>query len=146
MTASQPPPFGRELGEAARAASALHLALLDKAGITFNEWVVLHTFGTSEPVIRRDALETELAGRLQADAESIRTLLDDMLLGDLIRDDPETSEVAMSEKGKALYWPLRASVEGLTTDLLHDLDPAAVETTRQVLRDFTVRAVALSRS
>lgn len=140
-------PFGQQVNLAARSVRALLNAELDRAGITFPEWVALITLERIGPASRRDALRRQVAEDLQVEASSLDAVLDRLqsaglmraAAGDGARDE---SSIALTPAAEDLVRRLRAGIAGITAGLLEGLDAADVATTRRTLEVVTQRASA----
>lgn len=134
-----PPPvygqFGQALGLAERTLSAnlrSHLAERDTEPET---WYVLQLVATRGPGLARD----ELAGVLESpnlDAGAVRELLARLEADGLICG---TTEVDLTEVGKALHRSLREYIAAPTIELLSDFDLDDIEVTVRTLKAVTKR-------
>ena len=141
-------PFGRQLGETARATRALLVDVLAEAATSFETWVVLNLLATHGPDMRRNLLQRELADGLEADATVIARLFAELAGKGLIQDysprgDAGDSRIALTEQGNALYGRLSELVTRTTDQVVGGIDPDDLRITRRVLAGVKERANAL---
>ncbi len=128
--------LGREINLAARGMRALLDARLHQSGTSFATWTVLFTLDSEGPVIQR-----QLAQRLEVEGATLVRRLDLLEAeGLVLRTDSATdrraSQVALTEKGRALFKQIRGAVSETEGKVLSDLDPRDIEITRKVLRSL----------
>lgn len=152
MTAAQTisVPFGQRLGEAARGARTLLLHTLANASATFETWVVLNMLAQRGVLIRRDAIERELAVGLPAEVMVVARAIDELAAAGLVRlsnaGEGGVVEVALTPAGEAEYGRLRDAVIETTARLLGSIDADDVQTTVRVLTQVKERAESLLAS
>jgi DNA-binding MarR family transcriptional regulator len=147
-TAAPPVPFGRQLGEAERAARRLLKAVLAMSASTFERWVALNSLAIQGGAVPRDRLQRELAEGLESDTSAIAALLAELADDGLIdeRDvpgEPDAKQIGLTEQGSALYRRLAESVTHTTAQVLSGLDPDDVRVAIRVLAQVKERASAL---
>jgi DNA-binding MarR family transcriptional regulator len=146
VTQTSPAPLsGQNIGEAARAVNRLLIAILDEAGITFEEWVALRTLALDGSAVRRDALRQNLAENLDTDPASIVALLDQLASAGMVHETSDTGDqdailVELTPDGDALYQRLLETVGRTSARLYSGLDPNDLAATRRVLVEVTERA------
>jgi MarR family transcriptional regulator, transcriptional regulator for hemolysin len=147
-TAAPPVPFGRQLGETARASRHLLNAVLARSETTFERWVALNVLAIQGGAVRRDRLQRELAEGLGSDTSAIAALLaeladDDLIVERVVPGEPDAKQIGLTEQGRALYRRLADTVARTTAQVLSGLDPDDVRVASRVLAQVKERASAL---
>jgi MarR family transcriptional regulator for hemolysin len=150
-TAAPPVPFGRQLGEAERAARRLLYAVLERSETTFERWVALNFLAMQEGAVRRDRLQRELADGLESDPSAIAALLAELAEDGLIDEravpeEPDAKQIGLTEWGRAQFQRLADTVTHTTGQVLSGLDPDDVRIASRVLTQVRDRASALRGS
>lgn len=130
------PPLTRFIGEAERTLQAVLRQRLERAGLTFEEWVTLTILsGPTEPD-KTQLIKQIAAAKVVAPGDEAE-LVQAMIQRDFIAGD---SALALSEHGRTVFEPLRDAVRGITAGLFADLPAEDLDTTRRVLETVTQRA------
>lgn len=143
------PPLTRDIGRTERTLQTLIGQQLDRAGVTFPEWVALTFLSGSGPLSG-----TELAHRLVDDAVAPvghAQAVVGALIGrgwaashasDLVDSDAAT--LTITDDGAAVYGALRATIGRLTERLFAGIEPVDLDATRRTLREVRRRAARLA--
>lgn len=134
------PPITRFIGEAERTLQALLQRQLQKAGMSFPEWVAL-------TILSGGQLTAEGLAQAIADARVVvpgreMTVVDDLIGKELVA---RGQNLSMTQRGLDVFQPLRDSVRGVTSRLVADVPSDDLAVTRRVLETLTSRAVELLR-
>ncbi|MGH2615248.1 MAG: MarR family winged helix-turn-helix transcriptional regulator [Thermomicrobiales bacterium] len=148
MSVSASVPFGRQLGETARAARGLLKVVLASDATTFERWVALNTLATRGQAMRSDLLHRELADGLETDPSVISKLLAELAADGLIQattapGELQVTRIALTEQGAALHGSLRESVARTTNQIVGNLDPDDLRTTLRVLAQVNEQVTTL---
>lgn len=138
MTAS--PPITRFIGEAERTLQALLQRQLQKAGISFPEWVALTILSGGQ--LPTEELAQAIAGARVVAPGSEMTLVNDLIGKELVA---RGQNLSITQRGLDVFQPLRDSVRGVTSRLVADVSSDDLAVTRRVLETLTSRAVELLR-
>lgn len=149
MTAT--PPLTRDIGLAERTLGALLDRLLDDAGLSFPQWVVLNVLDDAGPLSSVELVRRQRAG-LAADEVGARAAVDGLRSSGLIApvEDGAASGAAAEDDvplaataaARGLFEPLREKVRGITTELYGDLPSADLDATHRTLEEIARRARA----
>lgn len=132
------PPITRFIGEAERALQALLQRQLQKAGMSFPEWVALTILSGGQ--LTAEGLAQAIAGaRVMAPGREM-TVVKDLIGKELVAHGENLS---MTQRGLDVFQPLRDSVRGVTSHLVADVSSDDLAVTRYVLETLTSRAVGL---
>lgn len=134
------PPITRFIGEAERTLQALLQRQLQKAGMSFPEWVAL-------TILSGGQLTAEGLAQAIADARVVvpgreMTVVDDLIGKELVA---RGQNLSMTQRGLDVFQSLRDSVRGVTSRLVADVPSDDLAVTRRVLETLTSRAVELLR-
>ena len=134
------PPITRFIGEAERTLQALLQRQLEKAGMSFPEWVAL-------TILSGGQLTAEGLVQAIADARVVvpgreMTVVDDLIGKELVA---RGQNLSMTQRGLDVFQPLRDRVRGVTSRLVADVSSDDLAVTRRVLETLTSRAVELLR-
>ncbi|RSC37115.1 hypothetical protein EGT36_07440 [Agrobacterium sp. FDAARGOS_525] len=134
------PPITRFIGVAERTLQALLQRQLQKAGMSFPEWVAL-------TILSGGQLTAEGLAQAIADARVVvpgreMTVVDDLIGKELVA---RGQNLSMTQRGLDVFQPLRDSVRGVTSRLVADVPSDDLAVTRRVLETLTSRAVELLR-
>ncbi|MFB8342729.1 hypothetical protein ACWGNA_25760 [Brucella cytisi] len=134
------PPITRFIGEAERTLQALLQRQLQKAGMSFPEWVAL-------TILSGGQLTAEGLAQAITDARVVvpgreMTVVDDLIGKELVA---RGQNLSMTQRGLDVFQPLRDSVRGVTSRLVADVPSDDLVVTRRVLETLTSRAVELLR-
>lgn len=134
------PPITRYIGEAERTLQALLQRQLQKAGLSFPQWVAL-TILSGAPLTR------EGLARAIADARLVLPGSEMGVVDDLVAEDFVAlgQNLTITRKGLDLFQPLRDNVRGISSGLLADVSSDDLIVTRRVLETLTSRAAELLR-
>jgi DNA-binding MarR family transcriptional regulator len=137
---SAPALSGQDLGAAANATRPLLDRVIEPAGLSFSEWVVLRLLAVKGGAAERAAFVTDLASNLRIDQPAAARLVDDAAAAGRLETH---SEVRLSDAGAALYSRLWGEMSRVQSRLYGDFDQRDLETTRRVLAEVTRRATEL---
>jgi len=126
--------LGREINLAAQSMRAQLDAGLERAGISFATWRVLQALDAGGSVIQR-----ALASALEIEGPTLVRRLDQLEAEGLVARNPSAidrraTQVALTEKGRALFRRVRTAMAEMEVTLLAGLDRKDIETTLRVLR------------
>lgn len=134
------PPLTRYIGEAERTLQALLQRQLEKANLSFPQWVAL-TILSGAP-LTNEGLAQAIAGARVVLPGSEMSIVDDLVTQDFVAPGPNLS---ITRKGLDVFHPVRDSVRGITSSLLADVSSEDLTVTRRVLETLTGRAAELLR-
>lgn len=134
------PPLTRYIGEAERTLQALLQRQLEKADLSFPQWVAL-TILSGAPLTTEGLVQAIAASRVVPPGSEM-SVVDDLVAEDFVESGPNLS---MTRKGLDVFHPLRDSVRGITSSLLADVSGDDLIVTRRVLETLTSRAAELLR-
>jgi DNA-binding MarR family transcriptional regulator len=148
MTPPTPSPApaltGRDIGQAEHAVRALLDQLLDRAGMTYEDWTILFALDAGGPQTG------ETLARVQADGLKIPVTQASATVAGLrttgvLAETPGRGAgsepvLTMSEAGEARFLPIRQQVATITVELYGDLPPSDLEATQRTLAEVTRRA------
>lgn len=134
------PPITRYIGEAERTLQALLQRQLQKAGLSFPQWVAL-TILSGAPLTREGLAQAIADARLVLPGREM-SVVDDLVAEDFV---VLGQNLAITRKGLDLFQPLRENVRGITSGLLADVSGDDLTVTRRVLETVTSRAAELLR-
>lgn len=134
------PPITRFIGEAERTLQALLQHQLQKAGLSFPQWVAL-TILSGAP-LTKDGLAQAIAGARVVLPGSEMSVVDDLVAKGLVEPGPSFS---MTQKGLDVFQPLRERVHSITSNLLAGVSSDDLTASRRVLETLTSRAAKLLR-
>jgi DNA-binding MarR family transcriptional regulator len=129
---------------AQNATRALLDDLLARSGTDFPEWLVLRLLSQQGAAITREALRDGLAAGLVLHTTAAERLLERTAARGYVRQNPQTTDIGLTEAGSERYRGLSDAVAQLTARLYADLDPADLAATGRVLREVTRRATTLA--
>ncbi len=132
--------LGFDVNLAARSTRALLDARLAQQGVTFATWVTLVALAVRGTLIQRD-----VARMVDVEGPTMVRRLDQLEASGLVarsRDpsDRRATQVALTPAGRELYERIRTAVYETERELLAEIAPGDVQTTRRVLRQITERA------
>ena len=134
------PPITRFIGEAERTLQALLQRQLQKAGMSFPEWVALTILSGGQ--LPTEELAQAIAGARVVAPGSEMTLVNDLIGKELVA---RGRNLSITQRGLDVFQPLRDSVRGVTSRLVADVSSDDLAVTRRVLETLTSRAVELLR-
>lgn len=135
------PPITRFIGEAERALQALLQRQLQKADMSFPEWVALTILSGGS--LTAEGLAQAIAGaRVMAPGREM-TIVNDLIGKELVA---RGENLSMTQRGLDVFQPLRDSVRGVTSRLVADVSSDDLAVTRHVLEKLTSRAVEFLRN
>lgn len=137
------PPITRYIGTTERTLQALLQQQLDRIEFTFPEWTVM-TFLAGAGDLEQDDVVALLRKGQIAQGEQAHALLRAMIDRGLIAKHGD--KLTVTEEGKKLFGPIRASVNEITSHLLDGLPAPDLEATRRTLEAVTNRAAKLLAS
>ncbi|MCW5712007.1 hypothetical protein [Shinella sp.] len=132
------PPITRFIGEAERTLQALLQRQLQKAGISFPEWVALTILSGGQ--LTAEGLAQAIAGARVVIPGREMTVVDDLIGKELVA---RGRNLSMTQRGLDVFQPLLDSVRGVTSRLVADVSSDDLAVTRRVLETLTSRAVEL---
>jgi hypothetical protein len=130
---------GQIIGQAEKATRAVLDRLLDAAGTTFHQWVVVNLVG-GEAITAEAETVARLVHGLKIDEDAARRAVGDALALGLVT--VEGGEVALTAEGATRYRKLRAAIDGVTARLYGDLPVDDLQTAARILTVVTERANA----
>lgn len=134
-----PIPLTRFIGEAERTLQAVLQRQLERAGLSFAEWVALTILAGAGSLPRSGLIGAIGSARVVA-AGVEGALVESMIQKGLVRTG---AELSLAEHGLAVFQPLRSAVREITATLVHDVHSQDLETARRVLETVTKRAAQL---
>jgi DNA-binding MarR family transcriptional regulator len=134
------PPITRFIGEAERTLQALLQRQLQKAGMTFPEWVALTLLSGGQ--LSKEGLAQAIAGARVVAPGSEMTLVNDLIGKELVA---RGQNLSMTQRGLNVFQPLRDSMRCVTSRLAAGVSSDDLAVTRRVLETVTSRAVELLR-
>lgn len=134
------PPITRYIGEAERTLQALLQRQLQKAGLSFPQWVAL-TILSGAPLTREGLAEAIADARLVLPGSEM-SVVDDLVANDFVAMG---QTLTITRNGFDLFQPLRDNVRGITSSLLADVPGDDLTIARRVLETLTGRAAELLR-
>lgn len=137
--AAQVPSLTRLVGETERTLQEVLRRQLERSGVSFPEWVVF-TLVAPVRMLPRTALIDSLARARIVAAGKEDDLISSMIAAGHIE---EGVDLAITEAGASVFQPLRQSISSLIDELMRDIPPENVETTRLVLALVQRRASEL---
>jgi len=141
MTTQTPPLTGQDINLAARAVRDLLDVLLERAGLTFEQSLVLQALGPEADGLERNTLVAELAGRLRVDPSEVSATVEGLAQAGLLVDTPQ--RVRLTPSGRASYDGVQAGIRRVTGRLYGPFAPDDLAVTRRVLREIIERAPAV---
>jgi len=134
------PPITRLIGEAERTLQALLQRQLQKADMSFPEWVALTILSGGQ--LTAEGLAQAIAGaRVMAPGREM-TVVKDLIGKELVA---RGENLSMTQRGLDVFQPLWDSMRGVTSRLVADVSSDDLTVTRYVLETLTSRAVELLR-
>jgi DNA-binding MarR family transcriptional regulator len=109
---------------------------LDLAKLSFAEWVAL-TILTAAATLSRPDLVTRIAAARVVPPGAEPELIAEMIGKNLVQSE---ERIIITEQGRAVYAPLRRSVQDITGRLLSDIPDEDIAAARRVLETVTQRA------
>jgi DNA-binding MarR family transcriptional regulator len=138
MTTQTPPLTGQDINLAARAVRDLLDVLLERAGLTFEQSLVLQALGPETNGLDRQGLVTDLAKRLRVDPSEVSTTVVSLAHAGLLVESPE--RVRLTPDGQSTYDGMQSGIRRVTARLYGPFAPDDLATTRRVLREIIERA------
>lgn len=132
------PPITRFIGEAERTLQALLQRQLEKAGMSFPEWVALTILSGDQ--LTAEGLAQAIAGARVVVPGSEMAVVDDLIRKELVA---RGQNLSMTQRGLDVFQPLRDTVRGVTSRLVADVSSDDLAVTRRVLETLNSRAVEL---
>jgi hypothetical protein len=129
---------GRDINVAAVATRAILTALLEEAGLTFDQHVALRLLVTGGPGTRDEI--TSRDGGPGFDPVAVRTVIPELVMADLATGD---ERVEATERGRELYQRITAATVRAGDRLFEGIPAADIAATKRVLDLVTERAVAV---
>lgn len=144
MSTSAAPPLSTQvIGQAESALGAVLEPLLDRAEITFHQWIVLVITSARGGSANRDELSRQLtAMRKLSEAqarEAVSALVAAGLAEILASGEPS---IQLTDAGRTRYRQVREQVDAITGRVFGDLPDADLATAGRVLAVVTARASA----
>ena len=134
-------PITRFIGEAERTLQALLQRQLQKAGVSFPEWVAL-TILSAGPLSADGFTQAIVAARVVPPGKEM-SVVNDLVAKEVVAQGHNFS---MTQNGLDLFEPLRDSVRRMTSGLVTDVTNDDLAATRRVLETLTSRASELLRT
>ena len=134
-----PPLTGQDIGEAAAAIRALLDEQLEKAGLVFEDWVVLRTLAGGRQ--EREALLRGVTQGLRTDRSAIDDALARLEEVGLVN---AKDDVGLTTAGHALCGHLQEAVGQASAQVYGGMDRDDLATTRRVLHAVRERALAMA--
>jgi DNA-binding MarR family transcriptional regulator len=131
-----PQPLTKTVGKTERSLQALLASQLVDAGLSFPEWTVL-VFLSNGPLATETLLAAMADGEIARGSEAYG-LLAEMEAKGLVQSTVDKS--ILSDSGKALFLPLRASVQSISSTLVAGVSEADLEVTNRTLAVVGARA------
>jgi DNA-binding MarR family transcriptional regulator len=135
------PLTGQDIGEAAAAIRVLLDEQLEKAGLLFEDWVVLRTLARAGGRQEREALLRGITQSLRTDRSGIDDALARLEEVGLVNG---TDDVGLTTAGHAVYGRLQEAVGQVSAQVYDGLDRDDLATTRHVLHAVRERALAMA--
>jgi len=143
MPSSAPTLNTQVIGQAESALGAILGPLLDRAAISFHEWVVLVVTSAGGGSAARGDLVRQLAAMRKLSTADVLRAVDELAAAGLVEltgdDEPE---VRVTAEGQARYRQVREHVNAITGRIFGDMPLADLETAARVLGIVTARANA----
>ncbi|MFN7023433.1 MAG: hypothetical protein ACK4QP_02720 [Pseudorhizobium sp.] len=130
------PPITRFIGEAERTLQTLLLRQLQRAELTFAEWVALTILSGAGPVTVSKLTESIADAKVVASG-SERDVVTGLVQRGLVGGEDKLN---ITEQGLEMFQPLRNKVREITASLILDLPDDDLATARRVLQTLTDRA------
>lgn len=142
---TQPLPLSPTIGATERTLFALLNSRLERQGVSFPEWTVMF-FLAADGLPKSVVLDRLASGRV-TEGEAATALIDAMVRSgriELVEDGGEAGpHLALTPKGKQVFFPLRAQVAAATQEIYADIPAGDIEITRRTLEHVSRQAAAL---
>ena len=138
MTTQTPPLTGQDINLAARAVRDLLDVLLERTGLTFEQWLVVQALGPEANGLARQELVSDLSDRLRVEPTEVATTVSGLTHAGLLVDSPE--RVRLTPSGQSAYDGVQSGIRRVTARLYRPFAPDDLATTRRVLREIIERA------
>jgi DNA-binding MarR family transcriptional regulator len=133
----------RVIGQAESALGALLDPVLARAGITFQQWLVLTLTAASGAAIDRDQLVAQVTSARKVDEQAVLAAIAGLAAAGLAEVVPgERAGVRLTDAGQARHRQIRTTLGEITGRLFGDLPAEDLATAGRVLAIVTGRANA----
>ncbi len=150
MTTTTPPPvtLSQVLGPAARKSNAVLTHVLDKSGVTFNQWVCLNMLAATDSSASREALVQQASARFELGPEAVTEALSGLESRRTVSASPGAgaSAVRLTAEGEVFFQQLRGEVDAITGALLAGIDQADLSAATATLQAIIRRAPSVLAS